>query len=89
MSLTEAIVIFLGLAVTIAVAGTFLTKIADRLADVTGLGEALVGGILLGGVTSLSGIVTSVTAAAGGHPELAFSNAVGGIAAQTVFSGGS
>ncbi len=85
MSLPWAIAAFVGLAAVIAVAGTFLTRIADRLADVTGLGEALVGGILLGGVTSLSGITTSVTAAAEGHPELAFSNAIGGIAAQTVF----
>ena len=85
MSLEWAIAAFAGLAVVIAVAGTYLTKISDRLADVTGLGEALVGGVLLGGVTSLSGIVTSVTAALEDHPALAFSNAVGGIAAQTVF----
>nr|WKN39137.1 sodium:calcium antiporter [Tunicatimonas sp. TK19036] len=85
MSLAWAIIAFIGLAAIIAVAGTYLTKISDRLADVTGLGEALVGGVLLGGVTSLSGIVTSVTAAFENHPELAFSNAVGGIAAQTVF----
>jgi len=85
MSLEWAIAAFLGLAAVIAVAGTYLTRISDRLADVTGLGEALVGGVLLGGVTSLSGIVTSVTAALEDHPALAFSNAVGGIAAQTVF----
>ncbi|MGO1343234.1 sodium:calcium antiporter, partial [Chromohalobacter japonicus] len=35
--------------------------------------------------TSLSGIVLSVTAAWKGQPELAMSNAVGGIAAQTLF----
>lgn len=85
MSLTFAILSFLFLAAVIAIAGTFLTKIADQLADCTGFGEALVGGILLGGVTSLSGIVTSVTAALEGYSQLAFSNAVGGIAAQTVF----
>lgn len=85
MNLGWAIVAFIGLAAVIAVAGTYLTKISDRLADVTGLGEALVGGVLLGGVTSLSGIVTSVTAALEDHPDLAFSNAIGGIAAQTVF----
>lgn len=49
------------------------------------MGEALMGAIFLGGSTSLSGITTSVTAAALNHPELAISNAVGGIAAQTVF----
>ena len=43
------------------------------------------GAVFLGGSTSLPGIVTSVTAAAGGHAELAVSNAVGGIAAQTAF----
>jgi cation:H+ antiporter len=43
------------------------------------------GAVVLGGTTSLSGIVTSVTAAANGHAELALSNAIGGIAAQTAF----
>lgn len=72
-------------AATIGIFGTQLTRIADALADRTGLGEALAGGLLLGAATSLPGIVTSVTAAAGGHAELAVSNAVGGIAAQTAF----
>ena len=52
-----------------------MTKVADRLADKTGLGEAVVGALFLGGSTSLPGIVTSVTTAAGGHAELAISNA--------------
>lgn len=64
-----------------------MTKVADRLADKTGLGEAVVGALFLGGSTSLPGIVTSVTTAAGGHAELAISNAWGGIAAQTAFLG--
>lgn len=85
MSLWLAVVIFIGLAAVVGFAGTHLTKAADQLADLTGFGEALVGGILLGAITSISGIVTSVTAAYEGQPELAFSNAVGGIAAQTVF----
>lgn len=85
MSLTVLLLIFAGLAALVALAGTHLTRTADRLAAKTKWGEALVGAVLLGGVTSLPGIVTSVTAAAGGHAELAFSNAVGGIAAQTVF----
>lgn len=69
----------------IAVAGTFLAGHADRLADRTGLGEALIGAVLLGGSTSLPGIVTSVAAAAQGHPQLSISNAIGGIAVQTAF----
>lgn len=69
----------------IAVAGTRLSGLADDLADRTGAGEALVGALLLGGTTSLPGIVTSVTAAWDGYAELAISNAIGGIAAQTAF----
>ena len=69
----------------IAVAGSKLSGIADELADRTGIGEALVGALLLGATTSLPGIVTSVTAAWGGYAELAISNAIGGIAAQTTF----
>jgi cation:H+ antiporter len=85
MSLWLAITIFIALAGIVAIAGTHLTKAGDQLADLTGFGEALVGGILLGAITSISGIVTSVTAAYQGYPELSMSNAIGGIAAQTVF----
>ncbi|WP_414621338.1 sodium:calcium antiporter [Calothrix sp. CCY 0018] len=84
-SLTINIGLFAVAAFVIGIVGTRLTKVADRLADKTGWGEAVFGAIFLGGSTSLPGIVASVTAAWGGHPELAVSNAVGGIAAQTVF----
>ncbi|MEL6581115.1 MAG: hypothetical protein AAFQ14_15325 [Cyanobacteria bacterium J06621_12] len=86
-SLTIGIGTFIVAAFVIAVVGTKMTRIADRLADRTGWGEAVVGAVLLGGSTSLPGIVTSVTSAAGGHAELAISNALGGIAAQTAFLG--
>ncbi len=66
-------------------AGLRLTALADTIADRTGLGEALIGGVLLGAATSLSGTVVSLTAALDGQASLAFSNAVGGIAAQTAF----
>jgi len=79
------VLIFLGSAAVIGFFGSMLTRVADQLADITGLGEAMVGAIILGAVTSLPGIVTSVTAAYNGQAELAVSNAVGGIAAQTVF----
>lgn len=72
-------------ALVILIAGTRMSAVADMLADRTGFGEALVGVVLLGASTSFSGTVTSITAAAGGHAELAVSNAVGGIAAQTFF----
>lgn len=69
----------------IVLVGTKMTATADRLADRTGLGEALVGAVLLGASTSLSGSVLSVTAAWDGRAELSLGNALGGIAAQTAF----
>ena len=84
-SLTIILIIFFAATLVIALVGTRLTRVADLLADKTGLGEALVGAVMLGAATSLSGIVTSVTAAADGSPELAISNALGGVAAQTAF----
>jgi cation:H+ antiporter len=72
-------------ALAILLMGVRITRLADRLADATGLGEAVFGAVLLGGTTSLAGIVTSVTAALANHPQLAVSNAVGGIAVQTAF----
>lgn len=62
-----------------------MTDLADTIADRAGWGEALVGGLVLGGATSLSGLTVSITSAASGDASLAFSNGVGGIAAQTVF----
>ena len=77
--------LFVSAALVIAIVATKMTALADQLADKTGLGEALVGALFLGGSTSLAGLVTCVTAAGLGHAELAISNAVGGIAAQTAF----
>jgi cation:H+ antiporter len=85
MDLTLAIILFVFSTMVIAVAGTKLTRTADQLADLTGLGEALFGAVFLGAITSLAGIITSVVAALNDHPKLAMSNAIGGIAAQTVF----
>jgi cation:H+ antiporter len=76
---------FAGAALLIAVAGVTVASRADVIADRTGLGEAIVGALILGGSTSLAGLVASVTAAWQGHPSLAISNAIGGIAIQTAF----
>lgn len=85
MSLFLAIIIFVIATLAIIFGGTSLTRYADKLADKTGLGEAFVGAVFLGGVTSIAGIITSVVAAYNNHPQLAISNAIGGIAVQTVF----
>ncbi|WP_022849946.1 sodium:calcium antiporter [Limisalsivibrio acetivorans] len=85
MDILTASAVFIISTAVIAVSGTYLAKTSDELADVTGMGEAVFGAVLLGGTTSLPGIITSVTAAYSNHPELAVSNAIGGIAAQTFF----
>ncbi|MBV1786645.1 sodium:calcium antiporter [Marinobacterium sp. D7] len=84
-SLWFNLTLFTGCALAILVTGTRITRIVDQLADRIRIGEALAGGVLMGAATSLSGSVLSVTAAWNGHPELAVSNALGGIAVQTVF----
>lgn len=65
--------------------GPRLTRVVDALADATGWGEAVAGAVLLGAATSLPGLVTTVVAAVEGRGTFAVSNALGGIAAQTIF----
>lgn len=72
-------------ATVLVVGGGPFTRLVDRLADRTGLGEAMAGIILVGAVTALPGLITSVLGAARGDPEFAISNALGGIAIQTTF----
>ena len=84
-SLAATLALFVASSLVILFVGVRMTRLADQLADLSGLGEAVFGAALLGGSTSLPGIIASVSAAAAGHPELAVSNAVGGIAAQTAF----
>lgn len=76
---------FAGSVLAIGFAGLAMTKAADQLADRTGWGEAIIGGVFVGATTSLSGSVMSFVSAWNGHAELAISNALGGIAAQTSF----
>jgi len=87
LPLVAAVLLFATAALVILGAGMRLTAIADQLAVRTGMGGALFGGVFLGGTTSLPGIVTTITAAADGHAELAIANALGGITAQTAFLG--
>lgn len=84
-ALAPSLIAFAAAALVVAWTGTRLSAIADRLADRLELGEAFVGAVFLGAVTSLSGLVTTVTAGLDGFPELAASNAIGGIAVQTAW----
>jgi len=83
-SLTTSIIVFAVAAVITVAGATRMATLGDTLADRTGWGEALFGAVFFGAATSLSGIVMTGVSAASDNPDLAYSNAVGGIAAQTV-----
>ncbi len=85
LSLTQSVAVFVTAAVIIGVCGVLMTARAEHLARVTGLGQAIMGAVFIGATTSLSGLVTSASAAWSGHASLAVSNSLGGIAAQTTF----
>lgn len=72
-------------AAVIAGVGPRVVRLADRLADLTGLGEAFVGAVLLGAATSLPDIIATAVPAANGLPDLAVGNALGGVLGQTAF----
>lgn len=79
-----AVTVFVAAAAVTVFGSLRLTQLGDQLADRTGWGEAIFGAVLLGAATSLSGIVMTAAAALDARPGLAYSNAVGGVAAQTV-----
>lgn len=80
-----AALVLLGCAGVIWGAGSRLVGAADELADRTGLGQAVGGALLLGAVTSLPGVVATVTGGLAGDPAFALANPVGGVAIQTVW----
>jgi cation:H+ antiporter len=85
LPLVWVIVLFVIAAAVIAAGGTKIVGIADRLADETGWGEAILGGIFLGATTSIPDTITSMVAAYEGYAGMAVSNAVGGVIAQMSF----
>lgn len=82
-SLSFSCIAFALASVATVVGGIRLAYAGDVLADRTKLGEALFGAVFFGGVISASGIVMTAAAAAAEQPDLAYTSAVGGIAAQT------
>jgi cation:H+ antiporter len=74
--------IFLAAGVAVWIAGTRISRYADAISERSGLSHALLGLLLLGGVTSLPEIGATVSAAATANPELAVNNLFGSIAMQ-------
>ena len=82
LSLTVSVAIFVAGAILIWISGAPLSKLADQLAEQTGLGRAFIGLLLLGGITSLPEVATTVTASLEGNAGMAASNILGGISMQ-------
>jgi cation:H+ antiporter len=78
------LLVFAVSAAVIWVAGIFLSRYTDVLADRLHLGQALGGLILLAVATNLPEIAITYSAAASGQLDVAVSNILGGIAIQTV-----
>ena len=68
---------FAALAAVVVVAGTFLARSADQIAEITRLGRLLVGSILLAGATSLPELTVDVSAVRLGMADLAAGDLLG------------
>lgn len=86
-SLTLSVITFAFAALAIIIAGARLARLADMLADRTGLGEALFGVLLLSGITSLPDFAATLSAAVDARPDLAMSNVMGSMAVNLAFLG--
>lgn len=82
LGLAPAIGVFVVAAIAVWIAGTMLAGYADEISRRSGLGEALLGLLLLAGVTSLPEIATSFSAALRDNADLAVNNLLGSIALQ-------
>lgn len=82
LGLAANLAVFAAAAAMVWMAGVRITRYANVISVRTGMGQALVGMLLLGGVTSLPEVAVAVSAAAHGDGALAVNSVLGGIAMQ-------
>lgn len=75
-------------AAVIIVAGTFLARYGDAIADLTGLGRLLVGSVLVAGATSLPELSVDLNAIRLGAPNLAVGDLMGSCLCNLLILGG-
>ncbi|MDP3542247.1 MAG: hypothetical protein Q8T11_07205 [Elusimicrobiota bacterium] len=75
--MTEAALTFFACGVAILAAGTVLTRCADKIAELSGLGRVLVGSVFLAGATSLPELGVGLGAVRLGSPDLAAGDLLG------------
>jgi cation:H+ antiporter len=74
------VVVFAAAGVVVWRAGTRVASYADAIQKATGIGEALVGMLLLGFITALPELGVTATASHAGNAKLAVNNLLGGMA---------
>lgn len=80
--------VFAAAAVAVWIAGTRVSRYADAIAKITGIGHMAVGLVLLGGVTSLPEIAVALFSSLSGSPQMAVNNLLGGVAMQKAILAG-
>jgi cation:H+ antiporter len=70
-------VVFVGAAVAVWIAGTRLARLANAISGKTGIGQAAIGMVLLGAVTSLPEIAVATSATLNGAPVLSINDVLG------------
>lgn len=80
--LTALVAIFVAAGAGVWLAGARLSGYAEAISERTGVGEAFLGALLLGGITSLPELATTLSAAFAGDADMAVNNIFGGIAMQ-------
>jgi len=74
------VAVFAAAGVVVWIAGTHVARHADAIQKATGIGEALVGMLLLGFITALPELGVTATASHAGNAKLAVNNLLGGMA---------
>lgn len=69
-------------ALAVWISGAALSRHADAIAGLTGLGRGFTGVLLLGAATSLPELATTLSASAQGYPSLAGTNLLGSVTMQ-------
>ena len=80
LALSTNFIVLVSSAIVVWGAGIRLARYTDGIAEATGMGRALAGFLLLGGITSLPELSSSLTAAYRGYGTLAISGLLGSVA---------
>lgn len=84
LPLLANLAVFAGAAAAVWFAAVRLARRADAIATRTGMGQEMVGLLLLGGVTSLPELAVAVTATLQGAPALTINDVLGSAAVNVV-----